>query len=192
MSDTEELARLFTAAFLGDPAMDWVAREGAKRAGGLKRFFAWLLTVRAIPYGEVWMGDGSAAIWLPPGAPATAGGTLEQIRLAPMFLNLCGFSRLLRGQAIADAMEKHHPKLPHYYLAFIGVEPGLQGMGLGSALLEATLRRVDASGLPAYLENSNPKNTPLYTRHGFAPQTDIAPRGAPPVIAMWRGPSGVG
>ncbi|HEY2446260.1 MAG TPA: GNAT family N-acetyltransferase [Rhizomicrobium sp.] len=190
VGDIEDLSELFAAAFLNDPVFDWIARKGSSRGPGLRRFFRWLLAVRAIPYGEVWMARGVAAIWLPPGAPATAGGLVHQIRLFPMFLDLCGFSRLLRGQAIADAMEKHHPRAPHFYLAFIGVEPRLQGMGLGSALLEGTLRRVDATSLPAYLENSNSRNTRLYARYGFAAGTNIAPRGAPPVIAMWRPQAG--
>ncbi len=55
-SDVPVLSRLFAAAFLTDPVMDWVSRPGAvKRAAGLERFFYWLLTVRAVPYGEVWM-----------------------------------------------------------------------------------------------------------------------------------------
>lgn len=87
---------------------------------------------------------------------------------------------------MADAMEKHHPHERHFYLAFIAVAPRLQGMGLGSAMLDATLKRVDEAGLPAYLENSNPKNTALYTRHGFVRRKDIAPAGAPQLIAMWR------
>jgi ribosomal protein S18 acetylase RimI-like enzyme len=87
---------------------------------------------------------------------------------------------------MADAMEKHHPHARHFYLAFIAVAPRLQGMGLGSTMLDATLKRVDEAGLPAYLENSNPKNTVLYERHGFVRQKNIAPAGAPPLIAMWR------
>jgi ribosomal protein S18 acetylase RimI-like enzyme len=177
-----------TAAFSNDPVFDWIARRGPKRAEGLERFFFWLLQVRAIPFGEVWLADdsGVAAVWLPPDVPATAGGLMEQIRLLPMFLRLCGIPRLLRGSAMADAMEKHHPHERHFYLAFIAVAPRLQGMGLGSAMLDATLKRVDEAGLPAYLENSNPKNTALYTRHGFVRRKDIAPAGAPQLIAMWR------
>ena len=77
-------------------------------------------------------------------------------------------------------MEKHHPHAPHFYLAFIAVAPRLQGLGLGSALLDATLARIDAAGAAAYLENSNPKNTALYERAGFVARANIAPRGAPP------------
>jgi ribosomal protein S18 acetylase RimI-like enzyme len=186
--DTATLSRLFAAAFLNDPVFDWIAQPGPKRAVGLERFFYWLLQVRGIPFGEVWMAeDGSAAAaWLPPGTPASPGGLWQQIRLLPLFVRLCGFARLGRGSAMADAMEKHHPHDDHYYLAFIAVAPRFQGMGLGSAILEATLGRADTAHLPAYLENSNPKNTRLYERAGFVTQKNISPKGAPPLMAMWR------
>ena len=186
--DAALLARLFAAAFASDPVFDWIARRGPRRAEGLERFFFWLLQVRAIPFGEVWLADdGSvAAAWLPPDVPATAGGLVEQIMLLPMFLRLCGLPRMARGSAMADAMEKHHPHARHYYLAFIAAAPRLQGMGLGSAILEATLKRADEAELPAYLENSNPRNTALYERYGFVRRQNIAPPGAPPLIAMWR------
>src|SRR5215469_123743 len=120
-NDTTRLARLFAAAFATDPVFDWIARRGSKRAEGLERFFFWLLQVRAIPFGEVWMAESGAvaAAWLPPDVPATAGGLMDQIRLLPMFLRLCGLPRLARGSAMADAMEKHHPHERHFYLAFI-------------------------------------------------------------------------
>jgi ribosomal protein S18 acetylase RimI-like enzyme len=129
-----------------------------------------------------------AAAWLPPGTPASPGGFFEQMRLVPLFVRLCGISRLMRGSAMAEAMEKHHPHEPHWYLSFIAAEPRFQGMGLGSALLEANLAHIDESGLPAYLENSNPKNSRLYERGGFMVRKDIAPKGAPQLLSMWRSP----
>ncbi|MGH6872705.1 MAG: GNAT family N-acetyltransferase [Rhizomicrobium sp.] len=187
-SDVPVIARLFAAAFLADPVMDWIARPGPRRPIGLERFFYWLLTVRAVPFGEVWMaGDGAvAAAWLPPDTPASPGGFVEQVKLLPMFLRLCGLARLGRGSAMGAAMEKHHPHEPHFYLAFIATAPRFQGMGLGAALLEANLARIDAAGAPAWLENSNPKNTRLYERAGFAARTRISPPEAPPLIGMWR------
>jgi GNAT superfamily N-acetyltransferase len=187
-ADTAVLSRLFAASFLNDPVMDWIARAGPKRAAGLERFFFWLMKTRAIPFGEVWMSEdaGVAAAWLPPEAPASPGGFIEQMRLLPLFIRLCGFPRMSRGSAMAEAMEKAHPHAPHFYLAFIAVAPRLQGMGLGGAMLEANLKRVDDAGADAYLENSNPRNTKLYQRHGFVPGKIISPAGAPPLMAMWR------
>jgi ribosomal protein S18 acetylase RimI-like enzyme len=187
-ADTGALSRLFASAFLNDPVFDWIARPGPRRAAGLERFFYWLLQTRAIPSCEVWMSEdgATAAAWLPPGTQASPGGLLEQMRLLPLFVRLCGLPRIARGSAMADAMEKHHPHDEHYYLAFIAVAPRFQGMGLGSAILEATTRRADTAHMPAYLENSNPKNTRLYERMGFVTQKNISPKGAPPLMAMWR------
>jgi ribosomal protein S18 acetylase RimI-like enzyme len=188
MDDAAVLSRLFAAAFTTDPVMDWIARPGPGRARALEQFFFWLMRVRAIPFGEVWMAPDASvcAAWLPPGMPASPGGFWEQLKLMPMFVRLCGFPRLTRGSAMGDAMEKNHPHDPHYYLAFVAVAPRLQGLGLGGAMLEATIKRIDAVKGAAYLENSNPKNTKLYERMGFVAKRSISPPGAPPLTAMWR------
>lgn len=188
-ADAAVLSRLFAAAFTTDPIFNWMARPGPRRAQVLEQFFFWLLKTRAIPFGEVWMSaDGNVcAAWLPPGTTASSGGFVEQMRLLPLFVRLCGFPRLMRGSAMADAMEKNHPHEHHYYLAFIAVAPRLQGLGLGGAMLEATVKRADEMGVPAYLENSNPRNTKLYERAGFVARKNIAPPGAPPLMGMWRG-----
>lgn len=188
-ADSAVLSRLFAAAFTTDPIFNWMARPGPRRAQVLEQFFFWLLKTRAIPFGEVWMSsDGNVcAAWLPPGTTASSGGFVEQMRLLPLFVRLCGFPRLMRGSAMADAMEKNHPHEHHYYLAFIAVAPRLQGLGLGGAMLEATVKRADEMGVPAYLENSNPRNTKLYERAGFVARKNIAPPGAPPLMGMWRG-----
>ncbi len=188
IDDAGVLSQLFAAAFTQDPVMDWIARPAPQRARALEHFFFWLLRVRAIPYGEVWMSAEASvcAAWLPPGADASPGGLFEQMKLMPLFVRLCGFPRLLRGSAMAEAMEKNHPAEKHFYLAFLAVAPGLQGLGLGGAMLEATVKRADETGVPAYLENSNPKNTRLYERAGFVAGRNIAPKNAPPLLGMWR------
>ncbi|MDE2135210.1 MAG: GNAT family N-acetyltransferase [Alphaproteobacteria bacterium] len=185
-ADAGVLSRLFAASFLSDPVFDWIARRDPGRAQALERFFFWLLRIRVIPFGEVWMSEGAAAAWLPPGAFANSGGFFKQIKLLAPYMRLCGLSRLARGPALATAMEKNHPAEPYFYLAYIAVAPRLQGLGLGGKLLGATLNRADAAAMPAYLENSNPWNTGLYERCGFIARRNIAPPGGPPLIAMWR------
>lgn len=83
-------------------------------------------------------------------------------------------------------MAAFHPEEPHWYLAMIGVDPSRQGRGLGSALLKAALRVVDEAGAPAYLESSNPRNTPLYERFGFQVMGKVAPGDFPGLEPMWR------
>jgi ribosomal protein S18 acetylase RimI-like enzyme len=189
VDDAARIARLFAAAFAEDPVFNWLARSGRTRAVALQRFFFWVLRERSIQHGETWMTqDGyAAAAWIPPFADIGTVTLREELRLLPVILGLTGFARFMRGTAMAAALEEAHPKEPFFYLAFIGVAPRFQGSGIGSALLEETLARVDAAGSAAFLENSNPRNIKLYERAGFSVTHEIVARhGAPPLFAMWR------
>jgi len=73
---------------------------------------------------------------------------VAKLKLLPLFLTLCGFGRMRRGGTLSDAMERAHPQEPHFYLYFLAVDPALQGMGLGSRILDATLKRIDEMGCP--------------------------------------------
>ena len=85
-------------------------------------------------------------------------------------------------------LDAHHPHEPHWYLGFLGVQPALQGLGLGSALLQSTLVGVDEAGEPAYLEATNADNRRLYERHGFRVVGELPLPGGPSLFPMWREP----
>ena len=61
-----------------------------------------------------------------------------------------------------------------------------QGRGLGSQLLKHTLVAVDKDRLPAFLETANPRNVPLYERHGFDVIGVAETKTAPKVFFMQR------
>ena len=109
----------------------------------------------------------------------------SEIRLATVLYQY-GLARFTRAIAIMQAMEKSHPREPCFYLTFIASSPEFHGLGLGSRILKATLRQIDAAGMAAYVESSNPKNATFYERVGFVAQKNIAPANAPPLIAMLR------
>jgi ribosomal protein S18 acetylase RimI-like enzyme len=191
-ADVEHLARLFAACFAHDPVFDWMVKTGDGRLPALAQFFRWVLKSRTIAPGETWMRrDGlAAAAWIPPGVADSPAFFIDQLRLTPLMVNLTGVSRLSRAAALAGAMEGH-PAEPHYYLAFVAVAPNRQRHGMGTALMQETLARVDRAGAPAYLENSNPKNLPFYQRLGFRVIREVrAGKGAPPLFAMWRPATG--
>jgi GNAT superfamily N-acetyltransferase len=70
----------------------------------------------------------------------------------------------------------------------IGVSPGKQGNGIGSALLGLALERCDADGRLAYLEGSTTRSARLYERHGFQPAGLIQVGSSPPLLPMLRKP----
>jgi GNAT superfamily N-acetyltransferase len=66
-----------------------------------------------------------------------------------------------------EALERAVPE-PHWTLDAIAVEPDRQGRGIGSALLDAVHARIDADEMPIALLTYQPRNLPLYQRHGYA------------------------
>lgn len=165
-------------AFASDPLSRWVMRDPQQYLA----LFPHSLTHMgglALPHGAGFVADGGrgAALWLRPGA----GPDMEAL------------GALMADVAMPDEapdvfaqMGGHHPAVPHWYLPFIGVDPGAQGCGVGSALLAASLAVVDADGLPAYLESTNPRNVPLYERFGFRVVGEIQVGTSPVLHPMWR------
>jgi GNAT superfamily N-acetyltransferase len=79
---------------------------------------------------------------------------------------------------------------PHYYLSLLGSDPARRGNGYGMALLDHTLAQIDAEGMPAYLESSNPDNDARYERRGFRRFGEFKrPDGGHTVAKMWREPA---
>jgi ribosomal protein S18 acetylase RimI-like enzyme len=62
---------------------------------------------------------------------------------------------------------RRHPATSHYYLETLGVEPTMQGRGLGSAMLQNIAAQLDAAGTECVLETANDRNVALYRRFGF-------------------------
>jgi len=95
-----------------------------------------------------------------------------------------------RWREVFERLEQQHPLEPHDYLGLLGVEPSLQGRGIGAAVLRHWIAQVDRDGLPAYLETDRPENLRFYARAGFGIQNELDMLGAR-VWCLRRPPSEV-
>jgi ribosomal protein S18 acetylase RimI-like enzyme len=181
LSDQSRLVAAIVLSFSMDPAARWTyaAPENyLKHFPDLVRIFGH----RAFECGTAhFIGDAqAAAMWLPPSVEPD-----EEALMAH-------FQRTVPEQdqdtlfAVFEQMGQYHPDEPHWYLPLIGVDPAQQGKGYGSALLKHALRHCDEDGTPAYLESSNPKNIPLYQRHGFEVLGTVQVGSSPPITPMLR------
>ena len=123
-----------------------------------------------------------AALWLPPGTEP------DNERLGALIARHASAAVQEAAGGVFEQMAAYHPHEPHWYLPVIAVDPACQGRGLGGALLKQALARCDADGLPAYLESSNPRNIPLYERHGFEILGRIQVGNSPVLTPMLRPP----
>jgi GNAT superfamily N-acetyltransferase len=81
------------------------------------------------------------------------------------------------------------PQEPLWHLDSVAVEPGWQGRGIGSALIEFALEQMRQSGVALVLETGTPRNVPLYERLGFEVVEEAdSPEGGPHVWFMRRNP----
>jgi GNAT superfamily N-acetyltransferase len=193
--DAAALSAALAQAFTSDAVMNWLLPQRTRRIARRELMFTLELQTYALPRdGLVCTADdghgglAGGCIALPPDQwrlPMTVDG-----RTAVRWLRALG-TQLPRVARVQRAMEAHHPAEPHYYIRWVGVRPGLQGQGLGSALLRPSLDRSDSDGLPAYLEASSERSARLYERLGFVHQGVLAlPDGGPPVWPMRRPPGG--
>jgi ribosomal protein S18 acetylase RimI-like enzyme len=185
--DREAVIGVITLAFAADPMARWATPDPAR----------YLATMAAITeafggngfaHGSVYVDEagGGAAMWLPPGVEP------DGERLAALIGENAPRDREEDLGAVMDEMGRFHPHEPHWYLPLIGVDPALQGRGIGGALMAHALARVDADGLPAYLESSNPRNITLYRRHSFEAIGSIQHGSSPTLVPMLRPPRGSG
>jgi ribosomal protein S18 acetylase RimI-like enzyme len=101
---------------------------------------------------------------LPPGGCRLGPG--QQLRLMPRLLSN-GPRASLRAMRWLGAWAKRDPEERHWHLGPIAVDAHLQGMGVGSKLMEVFCARVDAAGEEAYLETDKTANVRFYERFGF-------------------------
>jgi len=169
LEDVPTLARTLGRAFDDDPVFQLLVPE--ERVARLTRFFERSLRVVHLPLGEAWVTDDlrAAALWAPPGRWRVS--LADQLRMLPMLSVFRG--NTLLGARMHAIVEQHHPRDAHFYLAVLGVDPDMQGKGLGAKVLAPILDRCDAEHFDAYLESSNERNHGFYRRQGFVLQETL-------------------
>jgi ribosomal protein S18 acetylase RimI-like enzyme len=64
-------------------------------------------------------------------------------------------------------LSKNHSTERHWHVGPVGVEPGLQGLGVGAKVMRLLCDAIDADGEIAFLETEKPENVVFYRRVGF-------------------------
>jgi GNAT superfamily N-acetyltransferase len=175
-----------TEAFQHDPTWGWAFPDPELRPEHYRRWWG-VFVGSANRYDWTWLAEdgASVAVWIPPdGVELTEE---DEASLEPLLRELIGS----RTDPVLEGLHRFdtaHPRdEPHYYLSLLGTRNSRRGEGIGMALLRESLAAVDAEGMPAYLESTNPANNRRYESVGFADiGTFEMPDGGPKVTRMWR------
>ncbi|WP_148700013.1 GNAT family N-acetyltransferase [Candidatus Nitrososphaera evergladensis] len=184
-TDNEAAAAIdvLVLAFSADPAARWAWPDPLQYLTHFPSFVK-AFGGRAFTHGSAYYVDGYAgvALWLPPDVHP------DEDELTTLLQRTVPEEIQKDALAVFEQMGSYHPSEPHWYLPLIGVDPSQQGKGFGSALMQHALVTCDRDHKLAYLESSNPKNIPLYERHGFELLGTIHAGKSPTIFPMLRKP----
>jgi ribosomal protein S18 acetylase RimI-like enzyme len=185
---------MLAQAFHDDPGGLIIEPDASLRPAALRALFAPVIR-HAIPFGHVVVATQAgeivgAATFLPPGHDSPgddeliAAGLLDAVAAVPeaaeRMVPMVGFLESQHARAIDG---------PHWRLEFFGVDPGLQGAGIGSRLIATGHDRADSAGERVYLETFTRKNVDWYQARGYSVAIEgIVPGTDVPVWGLIREP----
>jgi ribosomal protein S18 acetylase RimI-like enzyme len=182
-SDEASIIDVLVRANWADPAARWVWPDSKHFLMHFPSFVR-AFGGKAFAHGSAYYVDGyvGAALWLPPDVHPDEEALIALVQQTVSENIQKDFFPVL------EQMGRYHPSESHWYLPLMGVAPSQQGKGFGSALLQHTLLQLDRDNKLAYLESSNPRNIPLYKRHGFELLGTIQIGTSPSIAPMLRRP----
>jgi GNAT superfamily N-acetyltransferase len=116
--------------------------------------------------------------------------SIDKLRSIPA-LALTGPRSMIRTGKWFSDWEHRDPDRPHAHYGPFGVEPELQGQGIGSIVMREYVRRLDENDEASYLETEKPENVALYQRFGFEVIEEAEVLDVPNWF-MWREPGALG
>ena len=175
----EALKAALILGFSADPLVRWFFPDPTAY---LQSFNLWIEEFSKISFShdiafaeEKFLG---ASLWLPPGVE------VDESVFEPTWASIPEDRIEILFQILEQFAEFHADDC--WYLAFLAVDPSMQGQGIGSFILKEALQMIDAKGERAYLEASSERNRALYERHGFEMIGKVQIQDSPPAFPMIR------
>lgn len=183
-SERSRVIATIVAGFIADPVARWCWPDSESYLTNMERF-ANAYGGKAFRHGSAWTDADfrGSALWLPPDEHPDE----EELR-GIVAASLEERKQILLLAALGE-LGTYHPDEPHWFLPLIAVDPAWQGKGVGSRLMQHAVEQCDATATRAYLESSNPRNIPLYERHGFRVVGEVQRGDCPVFTPMVRRPT---
>ena len=183
-------SRLLGRAFDHDPVIGSLWRDKRRRRHAFPALFrAGMhdLVGGGTVYGA--FDDGrlaGVAVWTQPSAP---GNSTARSRANILWLRMLFPRATLEVFEMFERLGHLHPDRPHWYLAFVGVDPDQQSRGIGARLLAPVHERADAERVACYLETPFARTHPFYERFGYSVREELRPLATDaPLWTMLREP----
>lgn len=165
-SDKALVVDILTKSFETNQSVNYIVKQDEKRIKRVSALMDYSFEV-CIAFGDVFLSNDNKACALivyPDKKKATLKSALLDIKLIFQSVGFENISKTLKREKLISSIQ---PKILMSYLWFIGVDPGAQGRGIGSVLLQEIIDYSNNNNRPVYLETSTVKNLPWYEKFGF-------------------------
>ncbi|HQS22851.1 MAG: GNAT family N-acetyltransferase [Sphingobacteriia bacterium 24-36-13] len=157
---------ILTKSFESNQSVNYIVKQDEKKLKRIEALMNYSFEVCYL-FGDVFLSDDNkaCALVLYPDKKKT---TIKSIMLdVNLILSCVGIENIKKTLDREAIIKKIQPKVPMYYLWFIGVDPDFQNTGIGSVFLDELIEDSRVKGRPIYLETSTLKNLPWYQKFGF-------------------------
>lgn len=165
-----KIGRALASAFFNEPNFTYIISDDKRRMKVLSWFFGTFVVNLGKIFGETYTSENAsgAAIWMKPEENVNFWGAIRAGLLKmPFHFRFDEIRRSMKLSNYIEQIRDENAPQPHWYLIALGVEPDVQGRGLGSLLLEPVLSRADRDGTECYLETFSEKSRDFYYKFGF-------------------------
>lgn len=164
-NDKDLVIDILTRAFETNKSANYIVKQDSKRIKRLAALMDYSFEM-CHRFGKVYLSDDkkACALILYPDKKSTLNSLLLDVKL---ILRAIGVENIGKALKREGAIKAKQPKLPMYYLWFIGVDPKFKNQGIGSDLLRELIQESESEKLPIYLETSTLQNLPFYQKFGF-------------------------
>lgn len=178
--DAERVVETMVAAFVTDPAWDFITGGDRERVDPL---FARALFDSRVHSGTVWISDdcSAAALWELRDIASDVTTPLKSTSGEDAAAQAWATYRAAVGEQTWDRLEVYEAELelraparPYWYLGVLATHPNFHNQGLASALLAHTFAIADEAHLACWLETEEPENITFYENRGFTESIEFA------------------
>jgi ribosomal protein S18 acetylase RimI-like enzyme len=165
-ADKSLVSDILTSAFDKNKSVNYLIRQNHNRLLRIRELMDYSFE-QCMLFGEVYLTDdrkACALILYPHQKKQSFKSAMLDLKLALNTISLTSIKKALKREKMIKAIQPAGDKM---YLWFIGVDPSVQHLGLGSQLLKELLNLGKERRLPVYLETSTVQNLPWYKKHGF-------------------------
>lgn len=158
---------ILTNSFQNNQSVNYIVKQDEKRHERIKALMDYSFEI-CFMHGAVYLSDDKKACALvlyPDKKTFSIKATVLDIKLV---FKAIGISRAGKAMSRESAIKSNYPKVPIYYLWFLGVLTSDQGKGIGSKLLAEIIKDSQVQERPIYLETSTTKNIPWYQKFRFS------------------------